>query len=84
MMKCITDDCSRPVRIRGVCECCRQAMQKLVNAGKTTWDKLEKQGKIAPKKKAFRTGDNSMMFSNVRQGGMTQIGEYGNGEYMWA
>jgi len=51
-MKCLKPNCDREVRSRGLCGSCYVTANSLVNKGKTTWKKLEMNGKCLPSKRA--------------------------------
>ncbi len=44
--KCLRTDCERPSASRGLCLSCYHSAQRLVKEGRTTWDTLEKAGKV--------------------------------------
>lgn len=45
---CITNNCKKPKKTRGLCHKCYTAYRKLVLLGKTTWNELEHEGKSLP------------------------------------
>ena len=42
---CLKPDCGRDAKIRGLCHSCYTVARKAITDGKTTWEKLEKDGK---------------------------------------
>ncbi len=44
------NNCGKPAWVRGVCKRCHAKLQRQVNRKETTWDKLEAEGKVNPKK----------------------------------
>lgn len=44
--KCLAPGCKRKAVRRGNCATCYQGLYRLVKAGKTTWKKLEKAGRV--------------------------------------
>ena len=50
--KCLFPDCKSKTRIasRGLCQSHYSTVAHLVKTGKLTWEKLESEGKILPKK----------------------------------
>lgn len=44
---CLKPGCKRKVKSRGLCLACYKAAAKLIKAGGTTWEKLEKAGRSA-------------------------------------
>lgn len=49
--KCLTPECERKSKARGLCLPCYKVAGRLVVKEETTWEKLEKAGKIAPRKR---------------------------------
>lgn len=49
---CVTPDCKKARRCRGMCINCYNKAYEDVRAGKTTWAELEKQGKALPARTA--------------------------------
>lgn len=45
--KCLKPNCGRESKSRGLCLKDYKAAAKLIKAGETTWEKLEKAGKVA-------------------------------------
>lgn len=45
--KCRYPDCGRPARTRGLCKPCHAQAVRFVRLGKTTWEKLERSGKVS-------------------------------------
>lgn len=43
---CLRPECERAVRTRGLCHVCYQSASKLVRVKTTSWEKLEKSGKV--------------------------------------
>jgi hypothetical protein len=54
--KCLFPPCKRPAHTRGLCMQDYTTAATLVKQGKTTWGKLEKQGRAAPPGGRHRTG----------------------------
>lgn len=54
--KCLVPFCdNRTIHIRGLCKTCYLTMAQMVHRKKTTYERLEKDGKILPKKRRSRT-----------------------------
>lgn len=51
MIRCLTADCRRFARYRGLCGSHYQLLVRQVWAKRTTWAKLEAAGKCLPRKK---------------------------------
>lgn len=45
---CSIPNCTRPAKLRGVCQSCYQNATKLVQRGSTTWEELERLGVVRP------------------------------------
>jgi hypothetical protein len=50
---CLRPGCDQPAKIRGLCKRDHSRAHRHVKAGKTTWEALEKAGKILPAKYGF-------------------------------
>lgn len=48
---CLYPGCTSSPITRGLCKIHYQYAYRLVQGGKTTWEQLEKEGKVAPKSK---------------------------------
>jgi len=48
---CLLPSCKEPPHCRGLCKKHYQSAQRFCATGKTTWEQLEKQNKVLPKKK---------------------------------
>ena len=48
-MKCINPHCDRTARTRGLCNACHAEACRLCAAGKTTFEELERNGRLLPK-----------------------------------
>ena len=46
--KCLNPNCGRKPVCRGLCHPCYVAAHHLVKTGQTTWEKLEKTGRVKP------------------------------------
>jgi hypothetical protein len=46
--RCKVPHCERDSECRGLCRSCYQSAYLLVSAGVTSWDELEKRGKVQP------------------------------------
>jgi len=62
---CLYPSCSDPPSTRGLCKLHYQHAYRLVQGGETTWDQLEKDGKIAPS--GSRAGEASDWFLNDKK-----------------
>lgn len=51
VVKCLNPNCSRNVRVRGLCSACYLVAHNLILSGQTTWAELESLGKSRPPKK---------------------------------
>ena len=47
---CLNPECKIEARVRGLCDSCYNAAGRLVREEKTSWEKLEKAGKVRPHK----------------------------------
>jgi len=47
-MKCLYPACKSEAITRGLCRTCYNVAQRLVREGQTTFDKLQKEGKMLP------------------------------------
>ena len=47
-------DCSEPERFRGVCLRHYRRVERMVKAGKLTWDEAERQGMVGPCRNVLR------------------------------
>ena len=46
--KCLTPDCTKKQRCRGLCLICYQTARRFITNHKVTWDELEKMGRSLP------------------------------------
>ena len=53
-VKCNNPKCTRAPVIRGLCRACYQTAWRLVRAGKTTWESLEKRNVVSKDGRAMR------------------------------
>lgn len=44
---CLTPECGKPGRTRGLCSRCYTVARRLVKDGRTTWDALEAKGRVS-------------------------------------
>lgn len=61
--KCLNPHCARTVRARGLCDICYQTAYMHVRLGKTSWDALQKAGKLLPKKQRASSKSSEWLFS---------------------
>lgn len=47
---CLRPNCGRPAHSRGLCRYCYKAADTLIKQGRTTWERLEKRGRISHNK----------------------------------
>lgn len=47
-MECMTDDCGKEMKSRGLCFSCYKRAEKMVKAGEVTWEQLEELGLCTP------------------------------------
>jgi len=59
--KCLNPNCNSTIKARGLCSDCYAAAFGLVRNKRTTWDKLEAQGKSLPKFHNIRAGKNTKL-----------------------
>ena len=54
--KCLNPNCIREARARGLCAPCHVLALRLVSSGSTSWDDLERRGRVAPPKRRYTKG----------------------------
>ena len=59
---CIVPDCRRASYCRGICHSHYNSATKLIERKQTTWDKLEKSGKVEPTHNRKGYGKNQAYF----------------------
>lgn len=64
---CLTTGCARVGKIRGLCNSHYAACVKYITQGKTSWAKLERQGKVLPQNPGGRpAGKTHRIYGEVR------------------
>lgn len=61
---CLNPACQRKANVRGLCFTCYSSIAALVRHGRTSWEKLEKDGKaLSPQRTGTRTTTRSWALS---------------------